>query len=566
MHDVPVTGKHFRLVARIEHVDPLREQFAHFLRENGLREKEVDAWRLALTEALTNAIKHGSGNDPAKSVEVEWRIKGDEVELLIGDEGQGPQKSLGAIMSNLPADPVKTDGRGLYLIRQFCDRMEHWKGDHGYRQLIVRKHTTLIPFATPSGAEWEQALEEISLCYESLAAFYQLGEALIQSHSISTFINKALENMLVVVKADYVAMSFADGLQQYLMEDLRRVECGNLNSSEACQPFSVISDGEEFIWETLDEVKDHKLLARFKSGFCCPIKADGAVLGCLSIARYDNTPYLNAAELNTMRTFADLIGIAVAHADNQVIRTREQRALREMEIGADIQEELLPTSRVPESDDWQVFIRRKSAREVGGDYVEACLSRNGDLVLVCVDVMGKGISAAFLAVMVRTVLHMNLSLDRTMLEIIQSLNEILCREVGAMNMFVTCSLVRISCSMDNIEVINAGHCPVILLQNDQIYEQIVPSGPPLGIFNKIEHTVERYPLSGNESLLMVTDGLYEWRDQEPRWQWEDFVRFVEKQLPLEPEQLWAALTGKTRQAQNGHDSRDDQTMLFWKFK
>lgn len=74
--------------------------------------------RLALEEALSNAFKHGNGDDPAKTVRLTCRIADDRIVLEVEDEGQGFDPS------SVP-DPTQEEnveipaGRGLVLMRSF---------------------------------------------------------------------------------------------------------------------------------------------------------------------------------------------------------------------------------------------------------------------------------------------------------------------------------------------------------------------------------------------------------------------------------------------------------------
>jgi serine/threonine-protein kinase RsbW len=80
------------------------------------------AIRLALEEALCNAIKHGSGMDPRKAVEVEWDIDPRRAVITITDQGKGFDPS------GLP-DPTadenleKPTGRGVMLMRAYMDEV-----------------------------------------------------------------------------------------------------------------------------------------------------------------------------------------------------------------------------------------------------------------------------------------------------------------------------------------------------------------------------------------------------------------------------------------------------------
>jgi serine/threonine-protein kinase RsbW len=86
--------------------------------------RDVFGVRLALEEALVNAIKHGNGMDPNKSVRIQWRIDPESVCVEIEDEGPG------FIPAEIP-DPTAEEnlerpcGRGIMLMRSFMSRVEY---------------------------------------------------------------------------------------------------------------------------------------------------------------------------------------------------------------------------------------------------------------------------------------------------------------------------------------------------------------------------------------------------------------------------------------------------------
>src|SRR5579862_8742991 len=79
-------------------------------------DQDVFAIKLALEEALVNAIKHGNKLDPCKHVKVRYRITPLRADVAIEDEGPGFNPA------NLP-DPTleenleATHGRGILLMR-----------------------------------------------------------------------------------------------------------------------------------------------------------------------------------------------------------------------------------------------------------------------------------------------------------------------------------------------------------------------------------------------------------------------------------------------------------------
>ena len=85
---------------------------------------------ISLTEAVTNAIKHGNNYDRAKKVSLEVQVRTDRLCCFVTDEGAGFD------YDNIP-DPTapenieKPGGRGVFLIHQLSDRVQYH--DNGSR-------------------------------------------------------------------------------------------------------------------------------------------------------------------------------------------------------------------------------------------------------------------------------------------------------------------------------------------------------------------------------------------------------------------------------------------------
>lgn len=94
------------------------------LEARGFPARDVFGVRLALEEALVNAIKHGNGLDPGKVVRVHCDLDDQRVCITVEDEGPGFNPE------DVP-DPTEDDnlekpsGRGLMLMRAFMTRIEY---------------------------------------------------------------------------------------------------------------------------------------------------------------------------------------------------------------------------------------------------------------------------------------------------------------------------------------------------------------------------------------------------------------------------------------------------------
>lgn len=113
-----------------EEIRRVQDDIETALRRNGFEDKEIFGIRLALEEALVNALKHGNQMDRAKQIHVRYSVSPDRFDIAITDEGPGFD------MDDVP-DPLDEEnlerpcGRGLFLIRHYMtDVTYHPPGNH----------------------------------------------------------------------------------------------------------------------------------------------------------------------------------------------------------------------------------------------------------------------------------------------------------------------------------------------------------------------------------------------------------------------------------------------------
>jgi len=81
-------------------------------------EREIFGIKLALEEALVNAIKHGNQMDRGKKVHISFQVSPERFEIKIADEGQGfDPEDVPDPMA--PENLERPCGRGLVLMRHF---------------------------------------------------------------------------------------------------------------------------------------------------------------------------------------------------------------------------------------------------------------------------------------------------------------------------------------------------------------------------------------------------------------------------------------------------------------
>jgi serine/threonine-protein kinase RsbW len=116
----PDQTNHRELVIASDPVEARRvqEEIENLLKVHEFSERDIFSVKLALEEALVNAIKHGNQMDKAKKVRLAYRVDPERFEITIADEGPGFNPD------DVP-DPVAFEnlerpcGRGLLLMRHY---------------------------------------------------------------------------------------------------------------------------------------------------------------------------------------------------------------------------------------------------------------------------------------------------------------------------------------------------------------------------------------------------------------------------------------------------------------
>ena len=82
----------------------------------------VFAIKLALEEAITNAIRHGNGGDSSKQVTLRYAVSPEKCAIIIRDQGRGFNPDTVPDCTNVERLPLPS-GRGIMLMRTYMDEV-----------------------------------------------------------------------------------------------------------------------------------------------------------------------------------------------------------------------------------------------------------------------------------------------------------------------------------------------------------------------------------------------------------------------------------------------------------
>jgi PAS domain S-box-containing protein len=194
-----------------------------------------------------------------------------------------------------------------------------------------------------------------------------------------------------------------------------------------------------------------------------------------------------------------------AMAKQQEEAQERERIEQELRVARLIQHTLLPKS-LPELEGHQIAVYYQPAREVGGDFYDFLRLPDGRLGLIVGDVSGKGVPAAIVMAITRTLLRSAYHLGSPG-EILEQVNDDLFPDIPP-NMFVTCLAALLDSRTGRLQYANAGHDLPYVRHADGVSE-LRATGMPLGLMPNMSYEQKEITLQPGESILLYSDGLVE---------------------------------------------------------
>jgi serine phosphatase RsbU (regulator of sigma subunit) len=202
--------------------------------------------------------------------------------------------------------------------------------------------------------------------------------------------------------------------------------------------------------------------------------------------------------------------LKIAMAKQQQEAQERQRIEQELHVARLIQHTLLPKS-LPELEGHQIAAYYQPAREVGGDFYDFLNLEDGRLGLIVGDVSGKGVPAAIVMAITRTMLQAAYRMGSPAPgEILEQVNNILYKDIPS-NMFVTCLAALLDSRTGRLQYANAGH-DLPYLRHAEGVSELRASGMPLGLMPDMSYEQKEITLKPGESVLLYSDGLVEAHD------------------------------------------------------
>lgn len=261
-------------------------------------------------------------------------------------------------------------------------------------------------------------------------------------------------------------------------------------------------------------------------------------------------------------TITNVIAVAVENKRLFKQQIHQEVLNREVELAADIQRTLVPSS-LPASAHYQLSSIYKPHFAVGGDYYDVVEVPKG-LIFCIADITGKGVPAAMLMANFQATFRALVSRTTSLSEIIAEINAAVFR-VTQGDRFITLFLGEYEVSTKTLHYVNAGHTPPILLTKNRI-QRLKNGTTVLGWMPELPFLEDgRVQLDGETLLFTFTDGLTDVcnRSEEPFGE-ERALAFLEEYAGLHVKELNTQLLAHIEQYCERTPYPDDITVLTCK--
>ena len=332
-------------------------------------------------------------------------------------------------------------------------------------------------------------------------------------------------------------------------------------------PASLLTDALREIqnhgYEILQPPKNYQNSGIY-NGTIIPIAVQEKIIGCISFV--NRVEGFDSPGLKLARALAEEASVQI----EKVIlhqRTLEQAKLgAELSLAANIQTQLLPQS-IPQIDGVDLFAMSLQARQVGGDFYDMMYKEGAPLTIAVGDVAGKGMSAALLMAMTRTVFR---TWTKTLATnqagpLLTMVNDDLYDDYTQVSSFTTLFVGRYNPETRLLRYANAGHSPVIYYTKDQGAVLMTALDMPLGVLPDVAFEDASMTLNPGDVLIVATDGFSEAGDSGGNFfGYDRLLQIVENNAHQSAQLITRTLFDAIHLFEATSNQNDDQTLLVLK--
>ena len=258
------------------------------------------------------------------------------------------------------------------------------------------------------------------------------------------------------------------------------------------------------------KMRESVVLQGIRSAMCVPLWNNKEVIGLVYVDTVNSTKPFGPEDLRLLTLLANIAAVKLENSILVQNAIEQERLENELAQAADIQRRLLPAG-APVIMGYEIFGEADACRAVGGDYydfVRLGETRHG---IVIGDVSGKGMAAALLMASMQAVFRTLADVEAPLGLLVASLNRHLIRSANP-NKFASFFLGSLEPASGEIDYVNAGHNPPVLVRAGGEIERLPAGGVVLGVFEEAPFEERTVCLAPGDLVVLYSDGVTEQSD------------------------------------------------------
>ena len=320
-----------------------------------------------------------------------------------------------------------------------------------------------------------------------------------------------LDHIINIILDAYFVLTGAKKVSLYLWEEgklINKQTRGNVNfRGEVSYPIEIL---QKFTYQDYKRVYEE-----LKKGFqispdevivVSPLLVKGKELGVIFIIEDKNKFIGNDEE--TISALTIQVAIAINNAKIYADLRVKERISQELEVASRIQKTILPKN-ITNIYGLQIANYFEPAKEVGGDYYDYTVKDDENVSITIADVSGKGVPAAFLMALGRSILKTLERQGQSLADNLRNLNQIIYPDITE-DMFITMLHSNFNNKTKILTYSNAGHNPLIVYRakEDKVELHSV-KGVAIGFMQGYNYKQGELKLEKGDIVLYYTDGITE---------------------------------------------------------
>ncbi|OQY09804.1 MAG: hypothetical protein B6I28_02360 [Fusobacteriia bacterium 4572_132] len=374
---------------------------------------------------------------------------------------------------------------------------------NNYKEMLAKTQQNFLAKST----ELEYMNDLLQKKVSNLSTLDAIGKSVVSELNLEKIIDIILDSCLVITRVEKIALYLWDN------EELKqKATRGEFLFNELCKNEKNIKLLEKvknskkyyFLAKKLKIEKEEILIA--------PLISKNKELGVLFLLKNIENRKFDKNEVQLIGAITRHLSIAINNSIMYNVLSDKEKIEKEISLAADIQKGLLPKP-VGEIENFNITEYFKPAKIIGGDFYDYFVSDENEFGILIGDVSGKGMPAAMLMTLLRSIWKTLLSYEKYPGKILTRLNQIIYSDITN-DMFATVFYSLYNMEEKILYYSNAGHNPIIYYNSStgKIEEKNI-RGAAIGFIKDYKYKMDKIKLSKGDILIYYTDGITEAKNE-----------------------------------------------------